>query len=186
MIPFPEIEKIAEPPRQAVDHATGWWYVAAVILGLIVLAIVVGLIVMLIRRATLPGVPIRPEKLALRDLKALRRRAGTLDGAAFGSALTEVVRVFLHRRLGMPARYATTQELLGRTRRPDEPPPPPVLALFTPVLEGCDALKFSTGSQTARESLLDAAEAAVKSVTSAPPPRILTLLPADTSHATPA
>ncbi len=176
MIPFPEIEKIAEPARPAADAAGAWWWwVAAVLLGLIVLGTSAGIIVALVRRASLPGTPVRPEKLALREIKALRRRADQLDGPAFGVALTEIVRAFLHRRTGMPARFATTEQILGRARRADDPPPPPVVANFAPVLEGCDALKFSGGA-AARESLLDAAEAAVRSLASAPPPRVLTIL----------
>jgi hydantoinase/carbamoylase family amidase len=178
MIPFPEIEKIAEPARPAMDAGGAWWWwVAAVLLGLIVLGIAAGLIAALARRASLPGVPVRPEKLALREIKALRRRAGELDGPAFGAALTEIVRAFLHRRTGMPARFATTEQILGRSRRADDPPPPPLVVNFAPVLEGCDTLKFGGGTPAARESLLDAAEAAVKTLSFAPPPRVLTILP---------
>jgi len=177
MIPFPEIEKIAEPVRPAMDAGGAWWWwVAAVLLGLIICGIATVLIAALTRRASLPGVPVRPEKQALREIKALRRRAGELDGPAFGAALTEIVRAFLHRRTGMPARFATTEQILGRARRADDPPPPPVVANFAPVLEGCDALKFGGGT-AARDSLLDAAEAAVKSLATAPPPRVLTILP---------
>jgi hypothetical protein len=178
MIPFPEIEKIAEPARPAADAAGAWWWwVAAVLAGLVLLGVAAGVMTAMVRRASLPGVPVKPEKLALRALKSLRRRAGELDGPAFGVALTEIVRTYLHRRTGMPARFATTEQILGRTRRPDDPPPPPPVVNFAPVLEGCDALKFGGGTAAARESLLDAAEAAVRTLSSAPPPRVLTLLP---------
>ena len=184
MIPFPDIEKIAEPTLPAADAAGAWWWwVAAVLLGLIVVGIIIGIVVTLARRASLPGVPGRPEKLALREIKSLRRRAGELDGPAFGATLADIVRAFLHRRTGMPARFATTEQILGRARRPDEPPPPPVVAPFAPVLEGCDALKYSSGSAAARESLLDAAESALQSFAAAPPPRVLTILPPPLPHA---
>jgi len=187
MLPVTDIEKIAEPIRPA-EHAAAWWYWLALgILCLIGILIFVGMMVSLSRRASMPSPPGRPDKVALREIKALRRSGAALDGPAFGAALIEVVRTFLHRRLGLPARYATTPQLLGRSRREDEPPAPPVIAAFAPVLDGCDALKFSSGAtQATRDSLLDAAEAAVKSVATAPPPRVLTLLPADTSHALPA
>ena len=176
-LPFPELEKIAEPKLPDAAAGTWWWYALAVVLGLVALGIIIGMLVVLARRAAVPGLPSRPEKLALKELKALRRRAEALDGPAFGVALGEVVRTFLHRRLGMPARFSTTEELLGRTRRPDEPPPPPAMAAFAPVLEGCDALKFSSAGAATRAALLEAAESALKSVSAAPPPQILTVLP---------
>lgn len=187
MLPFTNIEKIAEPPRPP-EHAAEWWgWLALGVLILVGAAIFAGLMVALYKRASLPPLPGRPDKMALREIKSLRRRGASVEGPAFGVALTEIIRVFLHRRLGLPARYATTPQLLGRSRRDDEPPPPPVIETFAAALDGCDALKFSTGaSQATRDSLLDAAEAAVKSVAAAPPPRVLTLLSADTSHALPA
>jgi len=178
MIPFPELEKIAEPTTRSADPgAAWWWWLAATILGLVVLGVLIGVLTTLGRQAGAPGAPVRVEKLALRELKSLRRRAETLDGPAFGAALSEVVRMFLHRRMGLPARFATTEELLGRSRAADEAPPPPVVTQFAPVLEGCDALKFGGGTAAARESLLEAAEAAIRTVAKAPAPAILTLLP---------
>lgn len=178
MIRFPELEKIAEPTARTVDAgAAWWWWVAAAILGLVVLGIIIGVLATLGRRAGRPGAPVRAEKLAQRELKALRRRAESLDGPAFGAALSEVVRLFLHRRMGLPARFATTEELLGRSRAADEAPPPPLVAQFAPVLEGCDALKFGGGTAAARESLLEAADSALRAVAKAPAPAILTVLP---------
>lgn len=168
MIPFPEIEKIAEPPLPPVEQAAQWWWWAgAGILGLIVLALLIWLMVVLTRRAMVPGAPPRPEKLALRELKNLRRQAAAMSAPEFGGALSGVVRSFLHRRMGLLARYATTEEILGQSRRRDQAPPPPLAAAFSSVLEGCDAMKFGTGSAADREALLSAAESAVHTVTAA-------------------
>lgn len=168
MIPFPEIEKIAEPTAAPVEHAAQWWWWAAAgLLALVVAALVVWLLVAAARRAMVPGAPVRPEKLALRELKSLRKRSAALSDPEFGTALSAVVRSFLHRRMGLFAHFATTQEILGQTRRRDEAPPPPLTAAFSSVLEGCDALKFGGGAAGNREPLLAAAEAAVQAVSAA-------------------
>lgn len=167
MIPFPEIEKIAEPPLPPEQMASSWWWWAgAALLGLIVLGVLVWIAAGLFRRAALPTAPARPEKLALRELKHLRRKAAEMPAEAFAAALSGIVRSFLARRTGLAARFATTEEITGRTRRAGQaPPPPPLAALFAPVLEGCDALRFGgTGAAGAQatESLLHAAEEAVQ------------------------
>ena len=168
MLPFPELEKIAEPQSPAVEQAAAWWWWAgAVVLGPIVLGIIVGVIAGMVRRAAIPGAPGRPEKIALREIKALRRRAESQDAPAFGAALSEIIRTFLHRRVGMLARFATTEEILGKARRGDVAPPPPMVTAFTDVLEGCDALKFSSSTAVAREGLLASAESALKAVSTA-------------------
>lgn len=168
MLPFPELEKIAEPQAPAVEQAASWWWwVGAAVLGLIVVGIIIGFIVGMARRGAMPSVPSRPEKIALREIKALRRRAESLEAPAFGAALSEIIRAFLHRRMGMLARFATTEEILGKTRRRDEVPPPPIVSAFTDVLEGCDALKFSSSTAVARDQLLASAESALKAVTAA-------------------
>src|SRR5687768_1522529 len=155
ILPFPEIEKIAEPQSPAVEQAAAWWWWAgAIVLGLIVLGVVIGIVAGLTRRAGMPATPGRPEKLALREIKALRRRAGMLGAPAFGAALSEIIRAFLHRRMGMLARFATTEEILGKSRRRNEAPPPPLVTAFTGVLEACDALKFSSSTSVARDRLL--------------------------------
>ncbi len=169
MLPFPELEKIAEPPPPAVEQAVSWWWWAgAVVLGLIVLGIIIGIFAGLTRRGTLPSAPGRPEKQALREIKALRRRGESLDAPAFGAALSEVIRTFLHRRMGMLARFSTTEEILGKARRGDQAPPPPLVSAFSAVLEGCDALKFSSSSSAVvREQLLADAESAFHAVAAA-------------------
>ncbi len=168
MLPFPELEKIAEPPPPAVEQAVSWWWWAgAVVLGLIVLGIIIGIIAGLTRRGTLPSAPGRPEKQALREIKALRRQGEALEAPAFGAALSEIIRTFLHRRMGMLARFATTEEILGKARRGDEAPPPPLVTAFTAVLEGCDALKFSSSTAVARDRLLADAESAFHAVAAA-------------------
>ena len=122
---------------------------------------------MFLRRAAIPGPPGRPEKLALREVNDLRKRAGSLGAVEFGAALSGIVRGFLHRRMGMLARFATTEEILGKTRRRDLPPPPPLVSAFTGVLEGCDALKFGSSTAVERERLLAEAESAIEAVNAA-------------------
>ena len=168
ILPFPEIERIAEPQSPAVEHAAAWWWwVGAAVMGLIVLGIIIGVIAGLTRRAVLPAAPARPEKLALREIKALRRRAGSLEAPAFGAALSEIIRTCLHRRMGMLARFATTEEILGKSRRRNEAPPPPLVTVFTGVLEGCDALKFGSSTGIDRDRLLSDAETALHTVAAA-------------------
>jgi len=168
ILPFPEIEKIAEPQSPAVQQAASWWWwVGAVVLGLIVLGIIIGVLISLSRRAAMPAAPGRPEKLALREIKALRRRADSLTAPAFGAALSGIIRTFLHRRMGMLARFATTEEILGKARRRDAAPPPPLVSAFTGVLEGCDALKFGSSATVVRDRLLAEAETALRAIAAA-------------------
>lgn len=168
ILPFPEIEKIAEPQSPAVEQAAAWWWwVGAIVLGLIVLGVVIGICAGLVQRAGVPATPGRPEKLALREIKALRGRASMLESPAFGAALSEIIRSFLHRRMGMLARFATTEEILGKSRRRHEAPPPPLVSAFESVLEGCDALKFGSAAGVARDRLLADAETALHAVAAA-------------------
>jgi hypothetical protein len=189
-IPFPELEKIIEPQAPAAEQAVAWWWwVGAAVLALIVLVLVAWGLAAIFRRASLPAAPVRPEKVALREVRALRKRATQLSAPEFGAALSGIVRTYLHRRTGMLARYATTPEILGTTagRRAQVPPPPPVKA-FAGVLEACDAMKFASGGADNRDALLSAAEDAIRSVGDAlrhgpelppaPPPPL-----ADPSHA---
>jgi hypothetical protein len=178
MIPFPEIEKIAEPRAPAVEQAAAWWWWAgAAMLGLIVVVLLIWGLASLFRRAALPSIPPSPEKVALRQLKALRKSASSLAPPDFGSELSGIIRAFLHRRMGMLARFATTEEILGTARRPDDAPPPPMTGAFSRVLEACDELKFSSGHAGSRAELLAATETAVREITGAlrrrPAPSVL-------------
>jgi hypothetical protein len=168
MIPFPEIEKIAEPQAPVVEQAAAWWWWAGVaVLGVILGVLFVWGLVALFRQAALPAAPPAPEKLALRQLKALRKSAASMEAPEFGSALSGIIRAFLHRRMGMLARFATTEEILGTSRRPDHAPPPPVVRAFSRVLEACDALKFAAGNSGNRDELLAATETAIREITGA-------------------
>jgi hypothetical protein len=168
MLPFPEIEKIAEPPPPPVEHAaTWWWWAGAIVVGIILLSLLAWGVAVLVRRASVPAAPVRPEKQALRELKHLRKTGAALGPFEFGTALSEIVRSFLHRRAGMLARYATTDEILGKSRRRDQAPPPPWVGTFTDVLEDCDAVKFGAGRTGAREELIAKTESAINSVNKA-------------------
>jgi Domain of unknown function (DUF4381) len=174
MLPFPDIETIAEPPTPVVEPATPWgWWVAAGVAAVILLGLGIWLAVMLWRRAAIPAAPARPEKRALRELKALRKSAGAMAPAEFGAALSGVVRSFLNRRLGLLANVSTTQELLGRAASSHEAPPPPLAQVFSHVLDACDALKFGATTQPDRAALIAETEAAMHTVQralSSPPP----------------
>jgi hypothetical protein len=141
-----------------------WWWAGAGVLGLVVLALVVWGLIAVFRRAAVPGAPVRPEKIALRELKSLRKRAAAMPAPEFGAAVSDVIRTFLHRRMGLLARFATTEEILGHTRRRDEAPPPPPVQGFAAVLEKCDALKFANAGTAGREELIAEAESALHSV----------------------
>ncbi|HEX2748342.1 MAG TPA: hypothetical protein VHM91_10120 [Verrucomicrobiales bacterium] len=167
MLPFPEenLEKIAEPPPSAVEHAvTWWWWAGAIVLGLILLGVLVWGVSILVRRASVPPIPPRPEKLALREIKQLKKNAGTLSAPEFGAALSGIVRSFLHRRAGVLARFATSQEILGTSRTAGQAPPAPLAAPFATVLESCDALKFGPETAAVREDLIAKTEAALNEV----------------------
>jgi hypothetical protein len=168
MLPFPDIKVIAEPPSPPVEHAAAWWWWAgAILIGLIALGLIIWGISALARRASVPAVPLRPEKLALRELKHLRKNAAGLTAFEFGTALSGIVRSFLHRRVGMLARFATTEEITGRSRPAGQAPPSPLAASFAAVLEDCDALKFGPGTAAAREELIAKAESALNAVNDA-------------------
>ncbi len=190
MLPFTEIEKIAEPIRPAVHAADWWWMLGLGILIAVGIGVFMWVMMALEQRVGLPAIPQSPERAALKELKALRRKASALTGPAFGAAVTDILRGFMHRQLGLPAKFSTTAELLGKSRRPEDPPPPPVVESFGPVLDSCDALKYSNSATPAeRDGILQAAEAAITAVASAPPPRILTPAPSDSPtqpHALPA
>lgn len=163
--PFPDLEKIAEPPSPPLEQAAAWWWWAgAILLGIIVLGFLAWGIVVLVRRSSLPADPLRPEGTVLRELKQLRKKAAGLSAPEFGGALSGLIRSFLHRRAGMLARFATTDEILGKSRAGHQAPPPPIVAAFGPILESCDAMKFGSGQTVSRENLLDQAEAAIQAV----------------------
>jgi hypothetical protein len=175
MLPFPNIEDIVQVQKPAPPVETPWgWWVAAILLGLLALGLLIGLTLVLYRWASKPAVPPLPEKLARRELKALRKKAGALPAHDFAAALSGIVRSYIQRRMGVLADVSTTPEILGRTAaRSTVPPPTPLTHHFRSVLEACDAMKFSSGSAPEREGLLaetDAALTAVAQALSTPPP----------------
>ncbi len=168
MLPkFPDLEKISEPPRPLPDPVASWWWVAgAIILGIILLGLLTWGIVVLIRRSSVPALPAGPEKGVLDGLMELRKQAAGMTPPVFGAALSGLVRSFLHRRTGMLARFATTEEILGKSRAADQAPPPPVVAAFSSILESCDAMKYGTtpNAQAAFADLISRTESAIRAV----------------------
>lgn len=166
MLEFPEIRDIAPPVEPSAAVVLPWmWWVAAC--GLAVL-LVLGLYLWMRsvgRRLALPGLPLRPDKMAAQSLEALRQVSPKLNADDFAARLSEIVRTFLHRQTGVLARFATSPEILGDRHRADQPPPPPVIASFRDVLTASDALKYgpTVADRTVQtDALIDSALAAVK------------------------
>ncbi len=166
MLEFPPIRDIAPPVEPEAATTMPWiWWAAAAVLAVVLLA---GLFLWMRsvgRRLALPGLPPRPEKLAVRALESLRLAAPKLGADDFAAQLSEIIRTFLHRQTGVLARYATSPEILGDRPRADQPPPPPVIAAFREVLTASDALKYgpTVADRTVQtDALIDSALAAVK------------------------
>lgn len=166
MLKFPEIRDIAPPVEPATSAVLPWmWWVAVGVLAVFLLA---GLFLWMRsvgRRISLPGLPARPDKLAVKALEALRQAAPQLGADDFAVRLSGIVRTFLHRQTGVLARFATSPEILGDRPRADQPPPPPVTAAFREVLTASDALKYGPAAadrNVQTDALIDSALAAVK------------------------
>lgn len=188
MLEFPPIRDIAPPVEPSVSLGLPWmWWAAA---GVLAVVLLLGLILWMRaagRRLTLPGLPARPDKLAVKALESLRQEAPKLDAEAFAEQLSGIIRTFLTRQTGVLARYATSPEILGDRPRADRPPPPPVIAAFREVLTASDALKYgpvSADRTVQTDALIDSTLAAVKaaSMVETPPARMpLPSLPLDRS-----
>ena len=143
MLPFPEIEKIAEPlPPVSGTSVSIFWWIGASLVAVIAMALVVGWIRSALQLRGLPGLPGKADRQANQALETLQKSSEGMDALTFAGQLHEIVRVFMHRRLGVPARFSTTEELLGRTGRGDLPPPIPAVLGFAPILAACDSVKF--------------------------------------------
>ena len=166
MLEFPPIRDIAPPVEPEAAATLPWiWWVAAGVLAVMLLASLFLWMRSVGRRLALPGLPPRPEKLAVRALESLRLAAPKLGADDFAAQLSEIIRTFLHRQTGVLARYATSPEILGDRPRADQPPPPPVIAAFREVLTASDALKYgpTVADRTVQtDALIDSALAAVK------------------------
>ena len=181
MLEFPPIRDIAPPVEPEAAATMPWiWWVAAGVLAVMLLA---GLFLWMRsvgRRLALPGLPPRPEKLAVRALESLRLAAPKLGADDFAAQLSEILRTFLHRQTGVLARYATSPEILGDRPRVDQPPPPPVIAAFREVLTASDALKYGpvTPDRTVQtDALIDSALIAVRAASAPMPPASPPTLP---------
>lgn len=162
---FPEIKDIAAPVEPATQLITPWgWWIAASVLALVLLTLLFLWLRALSRRVSLPGLPSRPEKAALRELEVLRGQVETLSPQEMATRLSGVVRTFLQRQTGVLALYATSPEILGDRPRAGEPPPPPVVGAFRDVLQASDALKYGSPRNPALQAreLIDAAVQAVR------------------------
>ena len=182
MLEFPPIRDIAPPVEPEAAATMPWiWWVAAGVLAVMLLAGLFLWMRSMGRRLALPGLPPRPEKLAVRALESLRLAAPKLGADDFAAQLSEIIRTFLHRQTGVLARYATSPEILGDRPRVDHPPPPPVIAAFREVLTASDALKYGpvTPDRTVQtDALIDSALIAVRAAAAPLPPASPPTLPA--------
>jgi len=174
VLEFPPIRDIAPPVEPEAAATMPWiWWVAAVVLAMVLLAGLFLWMRSVRRRLALPGLPPRPAKLAVRALESLRLAAPKLGAEAFAAQLSEIVRTFLHRQTGVLAHYATSPEILGDRPRADQPPPPPVIAAFRDVLSASDAMKYGpvTPDRTVQtDALIDSALIGVRAASAPLPP----------------
>lgn len=166
MLEFPPIKDIAPPVEPSAAAAVPWlWWAGVAVTSLLLLYSCFVWLQGVGRRAALPRLPARAEKRAIKELHALRKRGASLGADAFAAQLSDIIRTFLHRNMGVLARFSTSPEILGDRPRADQPPPPPAVAAFREVLTASDALKYgpqdnNRNAQT--DSLIDAAISAVR------------------------
>lgn len=113
-LPFPEI---AAPPVVEATLPLHW-----LVLGvLLLLAAVWFLLKPLFGRVAQAVVPARrPLQAALRALRELKSKSGTLTPAEIGHGVSETLRTYYLHRYGVPAPYRTTEELFPSLRDADE------------------------------------------------------------------
>ena len=144
--PPPDIRSIV-PPQPFYLSAGGWWLVAA---GAGI-ALAVAALWFLLRRPKRPlaGPTFTPRQIAARRLQELEAQMDTLDARAFGSAVADVLRVYIGAQYGLHPERQTSEEFLSsitdsRTFSVVEH------ALLREFLESCDLLKFARAGRHAR------------------------------------
>lgn len=181
VLEFPPIRDIAPPVEPTAGLLTPWaWWLAAALLGLLLITLLFIWFRAVGRRAGFPSLPPSPAHAAASQLESLRREAPALSADAFAAALSEIIRIFLQRQTGIPALFSTSPEILGDRPRPHEPPPPPALAAFRQLLTDSDALKYGpTGPDQSpqKDAIIDSALAAIQKFITPRPPAVPPPLP---------
>jgi hypothetical protein len=158
-----ELRDIA-PPVDVLRRDLTLAWIAGGALGAVVLAVIVWRLARRRRRRVATAVA-AAEALRPPHDEALARLAAVEGSGALGAEdrkpvyleLSEIVRGYLARRYGFPARDLTTGEI--RTRLAALPDPGEALARIADWLERCDLVKYAKGSATedeARQALYEA------------------------------
>jgi hypothetical protein len=168
MIPFPELEKIVEPVAPGSASGAGpawWWWLLAALLAALALVAALTLLGRIVHRFRFPAIPHDPAREAIRQLEALQRHAASSPTPETAAAVATTVRHYLDRLSGIMARYTTTEEMMGHSRRP-APPPTPAVAACEAVLSQCDQILFGNSSAQP-ETLINSALSAIRASQSA-------------------
>lgn len=133
------IEELPAPP-QPHPAAVGWQFIAG--LGS-VFAVVLAWAIVRKWRAKPPPLP--PTEWAARELDRLERdlSSGHATGRAVADRIADVVREFVERRYGLPARKLTTAELLTLTECERVNWPSGATTPLRGLLDRCDRAKFA-------------------------------------------
>jgi hypothetical protein len=140
---FHDIKDIIEVPNPFAR----WfgWIVAAI--ALICLALVIWLIrkkkILKTRIAAAQATRLSPYEEAMQQLKELQQQSLAGDGSVkvYYSRLTDILRVFLLRRLNISSMAETSEELIGQLRRLSMPPEQ--FAALAETLRMSDFVKFA-------------------------------------------
>jgi len=171
MIPFPELEKIVEPVAPGSAAAAGpawWWWLLAALVAALTLISVFTLLRKLIRHFQFPATPPDPAREAIRQLETLQRKAPDPTAMETAASVSSIIRHYLDRLSGIMARYTTTEEIMGHSRRPS-PPPTPAISACEAILACCDQIRFGNTS-IPPATLISNALTAIRTSQAAPAP----------------
>ncbi|MEN9283646.1 MAG: hypothetical protein RLZZ179_1139 [Verrucomicrobiota bacterium] len=171
MIPFPELEKIVEPVAPGSAAGTGpawWWWLLAALVATLALITVFTLLRKLIRHFRFPSTPPDPAREAIRQLETLQRNSSATTETDTAATVSTIVRHYLDRLAGIMARYSTTEEIMGHSRKP-APPPTPAISACEAILASCDQIRFGNTS-IPPATLVSNALTAIRASQAAPAP----------------
>ena len=184
MIPFPELEKIVEPLAPGSAAGTGpawWWWILAALVATLALITVFTLLRKLIRHFQFPATPPDPAREAIRQLETLQRNSSATTETETAATVSTIVRHYLDRLSGIMARYSTTEEIMGHSRKP-APPPTPAISACETILASCDQIRFGNTSIPPATLISDALNA-IRSSQAAPAPPATSHQPPPLPHA---
>lgn len=142
-----EAVAVEKPP--ASPPPADWWWLALMAAGLAL----AGLGLLGWRRWRAPRAARPPEEVALSQLERLGRLGLHERGLSerFHTLLANIVRSYLERKYGLPARRRTTPEFLQEVQS-DAPLDPQVRAFLADFLRRCDLIKFAGVEADAQQS----------------------------------